>query len=189
MECAKLIYAGKTIIYIDNVYIKNQFGKGLIKCSSNTQHDSTFHRLVGKRWGCHHKKTNHPGLRLCKIGCGSKLFAKLCDRIVVWFKINISQCKIANNLGLSPSRLDCETNQGPWWNHSVCRPRVKTAVECSCPLHVSRSGHMSSGVVWKVSHLTHEVTQKMNANISSVQKRSRHVLWSVVMVWVTCITL
>ena len=40
-----------------------------------------------------------------RMGCGSPLCAKLCERIVSQFKDNVSQRKIANNLGLSPSTV------------------------------------------------------------------------------------
>ena len=39
------------------------------------------------------------------MGHGSPLCAKLCERIVSQFKDNVSQRKIANNLGLSPSTV------------------------------------------------------------------------------------
>ena len=98
------------------------------------------------------------------MGHGSPLCAKLCERIVSQFKDNVSQCKIAKNLGLSPSTVHNIVKIFRESGEILVRKGQgrETAAECVWPsspqvvlfekpscYHDGHS-HMGSGVLWKI---------------------------------------
>ena len=94
---------------------------------------------------------------------GSPLCAKVRERIVSQFKDNVSQCKIAKNLGLSPSTVhnivkrfresgEILVRKGQGWKPllKACDHQSPQAVLFEKPLYYNDGhGHMGSGVLWK----------------------------------------
>ena len=134
------------------------------------------------------KRSIHQSLSVCKQG---PLCDKLCERIVSQFKDNVSQCKIAKYLGLSPSTVhnimkrfregkSQYINAKGWnccWMRMTIEPQAVLFEKPSC-YHDGHS-HMGSGEYsnWKIIVTQYSaLLNQENATWNCIMQRGRHLL-------------